>query len=264
MTKKITTSTSLQELSGVGDNLTPQALARINAERMKARRQLEEKLRQFFESMKEKGEEKLGRNPRSEDLVPYFREYAAHWLKAEAQEWGAQTPLRNEMILPWLGGAMSRIVHQICTREGVWVRAVLIAGQAANFGSSTTRFGTYTPQKLTKPKPEQLKALMVIDARDIQAELVRKAAGVEAGASTGVGKSDRDQLKKYPGRAAWLYEQLRIRAWSPQVLREHKGPDRKTTGRILHGLPVRFMTLEKLADSLSAKVKVTSIEIPND
>jgi hypothetical protein len=105
---------------------------------------------------------------------------------------------------------------------------------------------------------------MVIDAKGIQAELVKKAAEAEAGASTEVAESYKNQPKRFPRRAKWIEEQMRIRGWSPQVLSENKGPDRKTIRRIQQGLPVRPMTLDRLADALSEKGKVTCAGIPSD
>jgi hypothetical protein len=77
-------------------------------------------------------------------------------------------------------------------------------------------------------------------------------------------------VTRYPRRAAWLGEQLRIRGWNKHDLHRFGGPDRATTQKILDGLPVRELdvlsrVIEALSKGPSAKSpKVTLIDIPRD
>jgi hypothetical protein len=69
-------------------------------------------------------------------------------------------------------------------------------------------------------------------------------------------------VKRYPRRAAWLAEQLRIRGWTKHDLQRFDGPDRASTQKILDGLPVRDVVLERVAQALSAASPTHSLKDP--
>jgi hypothetical protein len=74
-----------------------------------------------------------------------------------------------------------------------------------------------------------------------------------------------DADAQFPGRAAWLRERLAERSWNRHDPARQRGPDCKTIDRILSGKAVREDVLEKLAKSLSAKIKTVSVlDIPRD
>ncbi len=83
---------------------------------------------------------------------------------------------------------------------------------------------------------------------------------------TAVPSSNKASLKPtFPKRASWLKERLRERSWNKHDLARQRGPDHKTTQKVLGGLSVREDVLEKLATALSRKVtKVAVLDIPQD
>lgn len=66
--------------------------------------------------------------------------------------------------------------------------------------------------------------------------------------------------QRFPGRAAWLKQQMRDRGFSMHYLKVQGGPDHKTTARILDGEPVGELVIGRLAKGLS----VPPEQIPND
>lgn len=83
---------------------------------------------------------------------------------------------------------------------------------------------------------------------------------------TAVPSSNKASLKpKFPNRASWLKERLRERSWNKHDVARQRGPDNKTTQKVLDGFSVREDALEKLATALSTKgTKVTVLNIPQD
>lgn len=71
---------------------------------------------------------------------------------------------------------------------------------------------------------------------------------------------------QFPNRASWLLDRLRERSWNKHDLARHRGPDRKTTQKVLDGLAVREDVLEKIAKALSSKkgANVEVTDIPQD
>jgi hypothetical protein len=67
----------------------------------------------------------------------------------------------------------------------------------------------------------------------------------------------------YPKRAAWLETELALRDWTVHDLRAQGGPDWKTSRKMLAGLQVSPIVLEKTASALSKKKKQVLLkEIP--
>jgi hypothetical protein len=60
---------------------------------------------------------------------------------------------------------------------------------------------------------------------------------------------------QYPKRAAWLENELALREWNVHDLQAQGGPDWKTSRKILDGLSVSRVVLEKTASALSKKKK---------
>ncbi|HJZ11882.1 MAG TPA: hypothetical protein VJ521_07020 [Acidobacteriota bacterium] len=70
---------------------------------------------------------------------------------------------------------------------------------------------------------------------------------------------------EYPGRAAWLKGQMRLRSWNKHDVERHGGPNNKTVQRILNGVDVRVDVLEKLAAALCKNGdKIESTDIPEN
>jgi hypothetical protein len=57
--------------------------------------------------------------------------------------------------------------------------------------------------------------------------------------------------RRYPNRAVWLAERLQERALTKHDLARHRGPDHKTTQKVLDGLHVREEVLEKIVEALN-------------
>jgi hypothetical protein len=70
---------------------------------------------------------------------------------------------------------------------------------------------------------------------------------------------------KFPKRAAWLKAQLRKREITASEFKGYNGPDPKTTKKILDGLPVREIVLDKVASALSTHPwpKIDRTQIPD-
>jgi hypothetical protein len=69
----------------------------------------------------------------------------------------------------------------------------------------------------------------------------------------------------YPKRAAWFENELALREWSVHELQGQGGPDWKTSRKILCGLQVSRVVLEKTAVALSKKMKPVRIkDIPQE
>lgn len=67
----------------------------------------------------------------------------------------------------------------------------------------------------------------------------------------------------FPIRATWLADRLYERGWDKHELQRHRGPDHKTTQKVLDGLAVGTSVLEKIAAALSMKFgKLTMENIP--
>jgi hypothetical protein len=71
-----------------------------------------------------------------------------------------------------------------------------------------------------------------------------------------------EAVKRYPRRAAWLDNQLRIRKWTKHTLQSFGGPNRASTQKILDSLPVRDVVLERVAEALSAAPPTQSLKDP--
>jgi hypothetical protein len=99
--------------------------------------------------------------------------------------------------------------------------------------------------------------------KDLQAEVDRQRALY--------GKPEQPAVEakpepKFPNRAAWFEEQLRIRDWSVHDLEDRGGPTYKTSRKIINGEAVSPSVLENLAVVLSNKnnLIVSFRDIPTD
>jgi hypothetical protein len=78
--------------------------------------------------------------------------------------------------------------------------------------------------------------------------------------------------RRFPNRAKWLAGRLNERkckggAWNVYVLESHRGPDAKTSKKVLTGLWVQDGVLEKIATALSKDTNFKPVaiqDIPND
>jgi hypothetical protein len=250
------------------------------------RKRLLEDVIEFLSKMKNGGESELGHNPRSEDLIPCFQRYALSVIEARSKEEIVNAASISE-ARALIRNAVDMVVRAICRRgkivdgtrkpPGVWLQTIQHACKAVNLGSWTTEYGTYDQTAFFHPPHKQLRAFLLVQAHELEtqfwnhrakndqsaplADHIAPAADSTNGESRG---QTSDAKGPFPGRAKWLDERLYERAWSPHEFYSHGGPDRGTTRRILDGLPVRLMTLDKVAEGLSKKhSKVSPSDIPN-
>lgn len=237
--------------------------------------------------MKDGGELELGHNPRSEGLIPYFQRYAFSVIEMRSKEEIVNAASISE-ARALIRNAVDMAVMAICKRDkivdgrrklaGVWLPTIEHACKAVNLGSWTTEYGTYDQTAFSRPPHMQLRALLLVQVRALETEFWNRKAKNDqsapladpiAGAADPTnGESGETSGAKghFPLRAKWLSDRLYERGWSPHVFYSNGGPDRGTTRRILNGLPVRPMTLEKVADGLSKSKKCASVspsDIPN-
>jgi hypothetical protein len=93
----------------------------------------------------------------------------------------------------------------------------------------------------------------------VEDEAARRTFGSTASARRGgsVGADERRKAtndgreRPFPERASWLAERLHERGWDTHELSRQRGPDHKTTQKILDGQDVREDVLEKVANALS-------------
>ena len=182
--------------------------------------------------------------------------------------------------------AVDDVLKAICKRAkiadgtrkppGVWLQTIKRACKAVNLGSWTTEYGTYDQTAFFHPPHMQLRALLLVQVRELEAQFWKRKAIIDQSAplagpippATDPPKAGTDVTsdgkEHFPVRAKWLKERLYERGWSPQVLDSHGGPDRGTIRRIFNGLRVRPKTLNSVAFALSKwRVKVSPSDIPN-
>ena len=257
----------------VTTQLPQDAMRRLRTARIKARKNLESHVVEFLEQMKRDGVRELGRNPNSEDLVPYFSVYAGAMLRTEMLEW--ETIARPNDLDRLLRAAMASILDEICGHEGLWHKVVTLACEAVNLGSWKTKFGWYECKVLMSPRRLELRARLNIAAKGVVVDLRQlamassSASGVESAippdgdafsshSTSSVAKSE------FPDRAVWLTKQMDHRGWGPQQLHDAGGPDPKTIRRILAGKRVHATTRGAVAKALSTVFSsVDGADMPN-
>lgn len=280
------------ELPGMSRQPSPVvAPASKQARLSEARKRLLEDVIDFLRKMKNGGESELGHNPRSEDLIPYFQRYAFSLIEVRSKEEILNAASISE-ARALIRDAVDVAVMAVCKRArkvdgtrkpaGVWFPTIKHACTAVNLGSWTTQYGTYDQTAFARPSHMQLRSLLLVQVRDLETQFWNRIA-VEGGSAPiadrtthltdPIGPSDvssktepvapSDVKGHFPERAKWLKARLYERGWSPHVLFSHRGPDRGTTRRILKGLPVRPMTLDKVAEGLSWSKKYPNVS-PKD
>jgi hypothetical protein len=213
----------------------------------------------FLRFCKENGEQKLGRNPYSADLLQYFQNYAETVIEAEVQE-----RLSEEMTAPkcirTLKLVISNVVYEISRRRGTWWRIVFPACQLVNLGFWTTRYGTYTSSDLLHPPAMQLRAGLQLWAKRFEPDWWSKMATQEVESQVGA-----PCASSKPSRAEWIRAQLKECGWSSSDPIGFGGPDRKTVERIMRGERVHNNSLKKIAVALSAgrKTPMSVSDIPD-
>lgn len=268
------------------------AYAGHQARLSEARQRLLEDVIEFLRRMKNRGELEIGRNPFSEDLIPYFLRYAGTVIEARYREEIVHAASLSE-ARTLIRNAVDMVVKAICKRSeiaagtrkssGVWFLTIKQACSAVNFNICMTDYGTYDQTAFSYRPQMQMRALLLVKARELETEFWKRKAIDDRSAPTAdpiVPLDDfiaqapdptraepaetSDAKGHFPVRAKWLEDRLRERGWSPQEFYNHRGPDRGTTRRIRKGLPVRAMTLDKVAEGLSKKhSNVSPSDIPN-
>lgn len=254
-----------------------------------AHRELLEKVIEFLRSMKRGGEKDLQRNPHSEDLLPFFQEYAWRGIEVRDKESILAAPSLKE-AKERIAAAIDRALQEVCKRrevvegktkpEGIWFTAVREACQATDFNIAITPFGTYDCRAFLSPKRQQLAALLRVQAETLVQEFLDglKSRGepatppdaaeyMPAQKDSRGGESSKESqgenlpkessgpvvaaMMRFPKRAEWLQERLTERNWTiTHFEKTGEGPSRKTVSRILNGEPVSKGSLRKLAHSL--------------
>ena len=263
-----------------------------------ARKRLEEDVIEFLLKMKNGGESELGHIPGSQDLIPFFQRYALSVIEMRNKEKIVNAGSISE-ARALIHNAVDVAVMTICKRgktvhgkrkhAGVWFPTIKHACKAVNLGWWTTKYGTYDKTAFSRPPHVQLREFLLVQMQALETEFWnRKAiqdqsvpwvdpiapiADSSADPITAV-DSPTDAMpdaasavkRHFPARAKWLKDRLYERGWSPQEFENKGGPHRTTTTRkLLKGLPVRPMTLEKVAEALTMKKPAVSpAEIPND
>jgi hypothetical protein len=217
----------------------------------------------FLRKMKEGGESELGRNPNTDDLLPFFERYAASLIDAEYKQAILDAPsLPEARARIWT--AIQKVVTDICRtrkekdgletqRPGDWQRTIKVAADAVDFCDWTTEYGTYSRKSLMRPKPQQLRALLLIQYAQplVQEYTRRRATGLLSTPSTRPVSQD-ETASAFPVRAEWLKERLRDRDWSVAMLiKKGDGPDRKTIRKMMVGDRVTEATLVAVLKGLN-------------
>jgi len=251
----------------------------VNVQISEARHRLVKSVINFLRSMKKGGESELKRLPTPEDLLPFFEDFA--WAVIQAQYRAPMLEATSiERFNKNFREAIEVVVEEICAKGtlkhseilggGTWWRTIDDARRAVDFGWWETEYGDYGPQRLLKPRRQQLKSLLLARVYELQAEFWRTHSTNNLPAPISVAArptGSRRGATKFPNRARWVQNHLTKRAWSPQTLYENNGPDRATTRRMLAGQNVRPMSIEKLTSALSRANKaaeVTPEDVPHD
>jgi hypothetical protein len=153
---------------------------RIIAKRLEARCKLQDDVTGFLTAMKANAEPLLGHNPVSEDLLPYFLEFAQLAFDAEVQE---LLPFANSLQekLRVLKTVLPKVHHLICSgRDGVWFRTVSLSRDAVGFGSWHSRYGEYNSATLVIPQRRPLWAQLRMHAFRKAVEWGKNTAGGSA------------------------------------------------------------------------------------
>jgi hypothetical protein len=257
------------------------ALLERQKEMSVARLQLEEDLMAFLRRMKEGGESALGRNPDSSDLLPYFQRYAWTAVQVSYADGILAAPTLAE-AKERMRGAIEKVIRPICRKPdpeigrsaGTWLVTVRRTCNAVDFGSCRTQYGRYSRTAFMYPKWAQLKVLLQVQGRQLIQEFLELKAGREAAATKGLRDEKRDDSDGtnpgFPKRGEWLKQHLRERGWNKTAFHTRwKGPDRKTTNKILRGEAVSELTLDGVVQALNSYAgsrrfpQIVHSDIPN-
>jgi DNA-binding Xre family transcriptional regulator len=232
----------------------------------------------FLRKMKNGGESSLGRNPSSEDLLPYFETYA--WCIIETRD-GGQIVSASSMseVRRMIRASLDRAVELICRRGefeggeikggGVWWLTTDRACKAVDLGAWTTAYGTYTKAAFLHPKRMQLRALLLIRAQELvtkfwdrNTEEGQNAAPINHTNQTPEQASG--AIVTFLKRAQWLKDCMKERGWSADDLASKSGITSKTVRRVLKGSGSHASTLESIAKGLSkAHSQVAVATVPD-
>jgi hypothetical protein len=227
-----------------------------------ARTRLLEGVIEFLRKMKKGGESQLGRNPFSEDLIPYFQRYAWSVIEARYKEQiVTATSLSQAQAL--IRESVDAVIETICKKRelvdgktrpaGVWLRTIKHACKAVDLGTWITAFGTYDQTVFLHPQRRQLRSLLLVQAHELVTEFwnrkaIEGASPVDAG-NQSIGPESAHM--EFPDRAKWLQDRISERDWNLSTFESRQGPDRKTIRRIINGIKVSEMSLRKVAKALS-------------
>lgn len=243
-----------------------------------ARHDLIEEVVEFLRRMKRRGEKELGRNPYSEDLLPFFQKYA--WRVIEVRD--------KEVILAAsslkearerIQSAIGRLLNEICKRRelvqgktkpaGIWIRTVMQARRAADFNIAITPFGEYDYRIFLYPKRRQLGVLLRVQATMLEQEFFDNAKNRQDSAlKPSVELPDtakrRTGNRKFSRRADWLRRHMLHLGLSVAELAQSAKLNEKTIRNARNGHSISEGTQKVIIDALSTKgPKISYDEIPN-
>ena len=198
---------------------------------------------------------------RRQAIMEYLRDvHAAYWaemVRAEAPAEDVSERTRAEAFARAIEEAPSPEVKAVAEEFAARI-AALWRAQYARVRAERSTPTASSPEKSTFVwRAERVEALR--QWREIQAAEAASAPVIQGPTPTS-GKPEQ-ATAVYPNRAAWLKRVLHEKNLSARALSEMRhGPDQKTVGKILRGLPVSEKSLARLAQAL----KVSREQIPSD
>jgi hypothetical protein len=164
--------------------LTKSAMARIKSADAAAEAKLGRQLLEFFMLCKASGEIYLGRNPKSGDLLDFFRSYAEAAFDARARErlqerLPGSTGIDEHDVQAYrraLGEILEEVIETIVSDKGVWWRTVMRACRYVDLGAWRTRYGTYDRSAFLSARAiwmrgKQLRSALWLRARHWEEEI---------------------------------------------------------------------------------------------
>jgi len=217
------------------------------------------------------GEEELGRNPNSGDLLPFFQRYAWALIEARYKE-KIVTQSSIEAANKLIRFSIGQVVDRVCRAQAIdgmsmppriWFQTVRLACEGTGLKSKRTRFGLYKRATFLHPRRKQLRALLLAQSRELQAEFWNRRTVAERARQEDSFVDDGWQSIKVVGRfskrAKWLRDHMIEKGWGPTILLNNNGPTEKTTHSILAGHSINQSTIK----ALSTAFGVLPSEIPN-
>jgi hypothetical protein len=252
------------ESSADTGSLDPTARDRISAKKIEARCKLQDEVTAFLSAMRADAELLLGRNPVSEDLLPFFLDYWKAVFEAETNERLLLAISLPEKIRV-LNTVLTKIHDQICSaNDGVWSRTVSLGCNAVNFGSWNAGYGAYDRGALIVPRRKQLWAKLRIFAMHRALELAKDAEANTLTKPIGAARqSDANLSPDAPKSARISYRKNYLQIimdenhWTKQMLAKKSGISEGTIRNIFRERDVGPTSLATIEENLSSVLGYT-------